>query len=520
MSTALWLVCAATLGQPLAETHDLFDGGVAVSHFTVDAQLPPPDQVGKKNSTPDQPETKPSSPIPGFDPNQPLNFLYTQPPPEQAGKKNPSAGMPPTEEKKAEGTEASASERPSWYSVHAQGTFVYDASFPFHDPYDGPNSALGRVMNHQTATGTLYFDFRPWQGGEIIFNPEFSGGTGLDGTVGFAGFPNGEATRVGALEPTAYVARLLYRHTFEFEGESEKVEDAANRIAGIRSRNRFSISVGKMSAEDVLDDNVYSHDPRTQFLNWSLMYTGAWDYPANTRGYTYGALFDFTTMFYSVRYGIFGEPSAANGPEIDPHILKAHGQIVEFQENFILDDQPAHLREWAFANASHAGNYREALAEPVYPPDITLTRSYRTKYGFGASFDKEITPDLGFLMRAGWNDGQSETWAFTEIDATAAVGLQLKGTHWHRPSDIVGLAGVMNGLSNAHRDYLEQGGVGFIIGDGRLHYAPEEILETYYNCELKKGINFTLDLQGIDHPAYNQDRGPALIAGARVHLEY
>jgi high affinity Mn2+ porin len=520
MSTALWLVCAVALGQPLPEAPDPFDGGVAVSQFTVGAQLPAPEQAGKKNPTPDQPETKPPSLIPGFDPNQPFNFLYTQPPPEQAGKKNPSPDTPPTEEKKAEGTEAVASGRPSWYSIHAQGTLVYDANFPFHDPYDGPNSALGRVMNHQTATGTLYFDFRPWHGGEIIFNPEFSGGTGLDGTVGFAGFPNGEATRVGQLEPTAYVARLLYRHTFEFEGESEKVEDAANQIAGIRSRNRFSISVGKMSAEDVLDDNVYSHDPRTQFLNWSLMYTGAWDYPANTRGYTYGALFDFTTMFYSVRYGIFGEPSAANGPEIDPHILKAHGQIVEFQENFILDDQPAHLREWAFANASHAGNYREALAEPVYPPDITLTRSYRTKYGFGASFDKEITPDIGFLMRAGWNDGQSETWAFTEIDETAAVGLQLKGTHWHRPNDIVGLASVMNGLSNAHRDYLEQGGIGFIIGDGRLHYAPEEILETYYNYELKKGINFTLDLQGIDHPAYNQDRGPALIAGARVHLEY
>ncbi len=275
-----------------------------------------------------------------------------------------------------------------------------------------------------------------------------------------------------------------------------------------------------MSAEDVLDDNVYSHDPRTQFLNWSLMYTGAWDYPANTRGYTYGALFDFTTMFYAIRYGIFGEPSEANGPAIDPHFLKAHGQIVEFQENFILGDQPSHLREWVFANTSHAGNYRDALAMLPYPPDVTLSRSYRTKYGFGVSYDREITPDLGFLLRAGWNDGQSESWAFTEIDETAAMGFLLKGTRWRRPNDQIGLAGVMNGLSDAHRDYLEQGGLGFIIGDGRLHYAPEEILETYYNCELRKGINFTLDLQGIDHPAYNQDRGPVLVAGARVHLAY
>ena len=242
-----------------------------------------------------------------------------------------------------------------------------------------------------------------------------------------------------------------------------------------------------MSAEDVLDDNVYSHDPRTQFLNWSIMYTGAWDYPANARGYTYGVLLDYTTMFYAVRYGIFGEPAEANGPEIDPHFLKAHGQIVEFQENWILGDHPAHLREWAYLNTAHMGNYREALAEMPVDPDVTATRSYRNKYGFGLSFDKEITTRPRLLPRAGWNDGQSESWAFTEIDRTAAMGFLLKGRSWGRPNDEVGLAGVVNGLSDAHKDYLPAGGIGFIIGDGRLNYAPEQIVETYYNWQAHEG---------------------------------
>jgi high affinity Mn2+ porin len=484
MLPAYWLVCAAIVGQPAP------------------------------------------SPPPGFELGQPLNFLYTAP--AQSGKKNPSPEQPPPEEKPAKDT---AQEQPStlfaeysaarpWYSIHGQSTFIYQGNFPFHDPYDGPNSAVGRRMNAQTATGTLYFDVRPWEHGEIIIDPEFSGGAGLNGTLGFAGFPNGEATRTGKLEPTPYLARALYRHTFDLDGEWERVEDAANQIPGVRQRNRFQISIGKMSAEDVLDDNLYSHDPRTQFLNWSLMYTGAWDYPANSRGYTFGALFDYSTMFFAVRYGIFAEPTRANDPEFDPQFLKAHGQILEFQENFILQDHPARIREWMYLNTAHMGKYRDALAAMPVNPDITLTRAERNKYGFGLSFEQEITETLGFLLRAGWNDGQSETWAFTEIDATAAAGFLLKGKAWGRPDDEVGLAGVVNGLSNAHKDYLAAGGIGFIIGDGRLNYSPEEIAEAYYNWQARKGINLRLDVQGVNNPAYNQDRGPVIVAGLAVHLEF
>ncbi len=340
MSAAVLLVCAAALGQPpeapaVADNPPPGIPGVVVSQpLNIFYQLPviPGRGASQPPGAPSQPPAVPSQP-PGA-------------PAQQAGVKTPSPETPSPEEAQRaaeETTEQPTSNQPPWYSLHGQATFVYQGNFPFHDPYDGPNSAVGRRMNDQTATGTLYFDVRPWQGGEIVFDPEFSGGTGLDGTVGFAGFPNGEATRVGVLEPTAYIARRLYRHTFEFDGEWQNVEDAANQIAGPLARDRLQISVGKMSAEDVLDDNVYSHDPRTQFLNWSIMYTGAWDYPANTRGYTYGALFDYTTMFYAVRYGIFAEPTDANGPEFDPHFLKAHGQFLEFEEDFILGDHPLRM---------------------------------------------------------------------------------------------------------------------------------------------------------------------------------
>ena len=503
-SAAVLLVCAAAFGQPPPETPGAVNvPGLVVSQpLNIICQQPPSQTAGKINPSSAPPQSQ------------------GQPPSQQAGVKTPSPETPPSEEQAKTGEEGAAeqpSNRPPWYSIHGQSTFIYQGNFPFRDPYDGPNSAVGRRMNDQTATGTLYFDVPPWQNGEIIFDPEFSGGTGIDGTLGFAGFPNGEATRTGKAEPTAYVARAFYRHTFEFEGESEKVEDAANEIAGIRQRNRLQISVGKMSAEDVLDDNLYSHDPRTQFLNWSLMYTGAWDYPANSRGYTYGALFDYSTMFYAVRYGIFARADRGQRPGIDPHFLKAHGQIAGVPGEF---HPPGPPRAPTRVGVSQHGGHGEVPGRPRGNARRSGHNRDATPTGTSTASDsasrRRLTRDLGFFLRAGWNDGQTESWAFTEIDATAAAGFLLKGTPWGRPADAVGLAGVMNGLSDAHKDYLAAGGLGFIIGDGRLNYAPEEIAEAFYNWQAMKGLNITLDLQGVNNPAYNQDRGPVVLMALRT----
>jgi high affinity Mn2+ porin len=414
-----------------------------------------------------------------------------------------------------------AQQREPWYSVHEQGTIISQSHPFFRSPYAGPNSLLSDPRAATTETATLFAAARLWRDGpEVVFNPEIAGGNGLSGTHGVAGFPNGEATRVGVPQPTPYVARLFVRQTWNLDGPWEKLEDAPNQVAGRRDLNYLAVSVGKMSAEDVADDNKYSHDPRTQFMNWSLMYTGAWDYPANVRGYTYGVAVDFNTVFWAVHYGIFAEPAEANGAAFDPRFYKANGQILELEQHWGLGDHPGQLREWAFLNHAHMGKYADALAEMPVNPDITLTRAYRFKYGFGLNLEQELTRELGLFVRAGWNDGASESWAFTEIDRTLATGLLLKGSAWRRANDEVGLAGVINGLSGPHRSYLAAGGLGFILGDGRLNYAPEQIVEAYYNWQVVKGINVTLDVQGINHPGYNADRGPVVVGTLRVHFEH
>jgi high affinity Mn2+ porin len=435
------------------------------------------------------------------------------------GKKKEAKQDKDKDEKKDEDKEKEAPKE-QWWNVHAQSTLVPQGNWKFRSPYVGPNSLPPILAYRTTATGTLYLDTRVWEGGDIVFNPEFSGGTGLGNTLGLAGFPNGEATRVGQIAPTPYIARLLIRQTFGLGGEQEDVEDGPNQLAGKRDVDRLTFRIGKMSAQDIFDDNRYSHDPRTQFLNWSLMYNGAWDYPANTRGYNYGATVELNTKWRALRYGIFGEPAVANGADIDPRFLKANGNVFEWEERYEVADRPGKLRLLAYLNNAHMGNYRQALELSPQDPDITQTRRYRVKYGFGVNWEQELSEDLGVFARLGWNDGHTESWAFTEIDATAAFGWALRGRAWCREQDVLGLAFVINGLSGPHRDYLAAGGVGFIIGDGRLNYGPEQILEMYYAWELRKGIIVTFDFQGVNHPAYNADRGPVAIAAIRAHLEY
>jgi high affinity Mn2+ porin len=435
-----------------------------------------------------------------------------------AEKTGEEAGPPVSEPK--EGEAAEKPKREPWYSVHGQGTIVSQKHDIFPSPYIGPLSLLPSEPFATTETATLFLDVRLWHGADLVFNPEISGGRGFSGTSGVAGFPNGEATRVGQPEPTPYIARLLVRQTWGLDGEREKVEDGPNQIAGIRDVNRFTIMVGKMSATDIADNNAYSHDPRTQMLDWALMYNGAWDYPANVRGYTYGVAIDFNTVFWALHYGIFAEPAEANGAPLDPHIADANGQILELQENYRVCDLPGKLREWFYLNHAHMGKYSEALDEMPVNPDVTLTRAYRFKYGFGLNWEQELTRDLGLWARAGWSDGRTESWAFTAIDSSASGGVFLKGRVWHRPNDTVGVAGVISGLSRVHRDYLSAGGLDFIIGDGKLNYAPEEILEMYYDIQLHQGIFVTFDFEGVNDPAFNADRGPVAIGTIRVHFEY
>jgi high affinity Mn2+ porin len=412
-------------------------------------------------------------------------------------------------------------DKEEWYSAHAQATVITQKHSRFPSPYSAFNS-LPPIEPYVTSeTTTVFLATKLWEGGELVFNPEVSGGKGFGAVVsGIANYPNEEITRVGVAEPTPYIARLLLRQTFGFGGEQEKIEDGPNEIGGNRDISRLTVSVGKMAATDIADDNRYSHDPRTSFLPWAMVYNGAWDYPANVRGYTYGVAFDLNQKEWALRYGVFAVARFANAPQLDPNILKANGHVLEWERRYTLNDHPGKLRLWGFLNLAHMGKYTEAIAQMPVNPDITLTRAYRIKYGFGGNLEQELTKDLGAFARFGWNDGHTESWMFTEIDSTLALGLLLKGRCWCRPQDQLGLAVAANGLSSPHRDYLAAGGLGFIIGDGRLNYGLEKTLEGFYNLEVRKGISFALDLQGIDHPAYNKDRGPVLVVSGRLHIEF
>ena len=439
-------------------------------------------------------------------------------PPAEGERSFPSDGAP------AEANGPFGKNEAAWYSAHAQATVVTQVHNVFPSPYIGPRSLKPVEPAANTMTGTVFFAARLCESErndtQLIFNPETAGGAGFSGTNGIAGFPNGEATRVGVENPTPYIARLYVRQTFGFGGEREWAPDENNQVAGERDVRRLAVTVGKLAAPDMVDDNRYAHDPRTQFLNWALVYNGAWDYPANVRGYTYGAGVHYITKNGTLAYAVFAEPAVANGAPLDPHILKAQGQVAELEERYQINSRPGEARFMVFLNHAHMGNYNEALQLMPVDPDITKTRSYRYKYGVGVSIDQVLTDDIGFFSRLGWNDGHSESWAFTEIDRTASAGFVMGGRRWCRPDDRIGLAGVLNGISGPHRDYLAAGGVGFIIGDGRLKYGLEQILETYYAWHVANGIVVTLDFQEIVNPAYNTQRGPVEVGSIRVHWDH
>jgi hypothetical protein len=333
---------------------------------------------------------------------------------------------------------------------------------------------------------------------------------------------NGELPRVASATPKPYIARLFIQHDFGFGSAKEHQESDENQLAGDRPVNRYSIYAGRFTVTDYFDNNNYTHDPRMQFMAWGVMYNGAWDYPADTRGYTWGIVQEANTRNWSFRYGIVAEPKVANGQQFDRRLFRDHGQVWEAERRYELRKRAGAIRALYYANREQGGNYGEALAlaaQTHTTPDVNLTDRVGTlKYGTGISFDQAITNDLGFFIRLGWNDGKTQSFAFTAIDRLASGGVSLKGTHWKRKGDVVATSFTAGGLSAVHRQYLAAGGVDFLIGDGTLNYAPEFVWESYYQARLAPGFSAAFDVQRDTDPAYNQDRGPVMIYSIRLHI--
>jgi high affinity Mn2+ porin len=366
-------------------------------------------------------------------------------------------------------------------------------------------------------TATAYLGRTLWEGGALYLDPEFAQGFGLSHTFGLAGFPNGEAQKSGAHVPKLYIARFYLTQTIGLGGEQEKVEDDLNQVAGTRDISRVTLYAGKLAVNDLFDANTYAHDPRNDFMNWSVWEGGAYDYAADQRGYSDGVAAELNQKEWAFRLGAFLEPKRSNDRDLDTRVLRRGGYQAEIEDRYDLFGQPGKLRLLSFLNRAFAGSYREALAFPR--TDIVATRKTRLKTGFVVNLEQAVNDQLGAFARLSWNDGHSEIMSFTDIDRSVSLGLRLKGAAWDRPDDSVGIAAAINGLSGDHAAFLAAGGLGILIGDGRLHYAPEDILETFYRWQIAAPASLTANYQFILHPAYNQDRGPVSVFALRLHLQ-
>jgi high affinity Mn2+ porin len=355
-----------------------------------------------------------------------------------------------------------------------------------------------------------------------------AGGRGVSSTLGIAGFPNGETFRIGNPQPTVYTGRLFLRQHISLDKDhyEDLSEDIVNQMKERVSTSRIDLTVGKFSMGDFFDNSNVSHDPRMDFMNWAFMNNGAYDYAANTRGYTFGFVAELVKPDWTLRMGTALEPIYANGPDMDWHYSKTNSENIEIERRWEVRGRKGVLRLLGFYNVNHAPKYRDVINDKADGVDTALDVIYGTKYGnkkrgLGLNGEQELSATVNAFLRLGWNDGKTATWAFAEIDNTVSGGIRIYGDSWKRKTDNIGVALLSNGISKDHRDFLAAGGYGFMIGDGRLpHYEREDIAEVFYEAKLFTNIRGTVDYQFVQHPAYNRDRGPVNLFAARVHVEF
>jgi len=411
----------------------------------------------------------------------------------------------------------------SW-NFHFQNTVITQFHPSFHARYSGKNSLNDTSEKTTSITGTIFLGLKLWKGAECYFNPELSGGEGFSLTRGIAGFPNGEVYRVDNPRPKIYVARLIFKQYFSLSDSYHFTNDDFNQLRNKIPDSYIGVYFGKFSLMDYFDNNHYSHDPRTQFYNWALMGNGAWDYAANTRGYTNGIVIEWAKPSLAIRFASVMMPLKANGPEMDKDIIHSRSDVLEFEKKYSLGNQKGTFRFVSYLNEARMGNYNQAIiwgkARNTTPNADSVPVLGNRKFGLGINIEHAINKYTGLFFRASWNDGRNETWAFTEIDKAVSTGVALNGDLWKREDDYFGFAVLANGLSGDHKKYLEAGGYGFIIGDGKLNYSPECITEMYYSYKIKNcAFWISPDYQFIVNPGYNKERGPVHAFGIRIHAE-
>jgi high affinity Mn2+ porin len=418
---------------------------------------------------------------------------------------------------------APAAPDPDIINFHGQTTFLEQAYPGFRSPYQGPNSLPGGGQGRETSDASLFVGVRLWRGAELWFNPEIDQGFGLANTLGVAGFPSGEAYKVGQTYPYARLPRAFIRQTIDLGGDSNKLESGTSQFAGSQTANRLVLTVGKLSVVDIFDGNKYAHDPRNDFLNWAIVDTGTFDYAADAWGYTYGATAEWYQGNWTVRGGLFDLSAVPNSADLDPTFAQFQS-VGEIERRYVLWGHPGEIHITGFLTHGRMGTFADAIALAAVtggPADIAAVRHFQNRGGVSMSVEQEITSDLGAFLRAGWADGTKEPFEFTDVDRTVAGGLSLNGKQWGRPDDTIGVAGVINNIAGVHQAFLNAGGLGILVGDGQLpNPGLEEIIEAYYSYALTAAMRVSADYQFIANPGYNTDRGPVNVFAGRFHAAF
>jgi high affinity Mn2+ porin len=411
--------------------------------------------------------------------------------------------------------------------ISGQANFIFQAHEPFHSPYAGPNSFQSRVETTALSRVlTLYTGIKLTRWTEFIFDAEEAGGKGLSEALGIAAFTNLDVVRNPALGQDVYAARYFLHYTIPVT--ADRVEEQPNPFYLQRSlpRQRIEFTIGKMGMVDFFDNNAVGSDSHLQFTNWAIDNNGAYDYAANTRGYTVAAILSYSGPKWEARFGEALMPTVANGIDLDADLRRARAENLELEwKPQWFQGLETHIRPLAYLNHANMGDYGEAIAGYLHGvdkvPDVILYRRQGTlKQGFGLNVEQELPANFRAFLRTGWNEGHHESFAYTEMNSTLAFGTDLSGDAWGRKLDRIGTAFETGGISNKHREYLALGGLGFILGDGRLNYGREAVSETYYTAHVVGGLYMAVQLSYVNNPGYNRDRGPVIVPGVRAHVDF
>ena len=410
--------------------------------------------------------------------------------------------------------------------ISAQDNIIFQYHPSFRARYSGPNSLRPRAESATSNVGTLYLGYALARHTEIFFDLESADGGGISDALGLAGFTNVDVVRNPQLGVTPYIARGIIRQIVPLGKEEEEVERGPLSLASRLPVRRLEFRAGKFGMADFFDINSVGTDSHFQFMNWTVDNAGTYDYAADTRGYTVGVIAEYHDRGWAFRFSEALMPKVANGIDLVWNLRKARAENYELELHpNLIGKRASEIRLLSFVNHANMGIYKEAIANflagKTPTPDITA-HPFRTtvKYGFEINLEQEITRAVRGFARWGWNEGQHESFAYTEVDQTVEMGADVTGQRWKRSLDKVGLAITSNGISAYHQKYLALGGRGFLLGDGALNYGRENIVESYYNAHVWRGVFAGVDLQHINNPGYNRDRGPVWVPGLRLHLEF